>query len=69
MGTDHVSPTGLKTVSAAKRHTPLNENTGWGCNPLRDVTKVLSGNEAQAEKMRQDGGRSVSDEGEGMWCV
>lgn len=69
MGTDHVSPTGLKTVSAAKRHTPLNENTGWGCNPLRDVTKVLSGNEAQAEKMRQDGGRSVSDEGEGTWCV
>ena len=56
-------------MSAAKRHTPLNENTGWGCNPLRDVRKVLSENEVQAEKRRQDGGRSVSDEGKGTWCV
>lgn len=69
LGTDHVSPTGLKTVSAAKRHTPLNENTGWGCNQLKGCYEGSGGNEAQAEKMRQDGGRSVSDEGEGTWCV
>ena len=56
-------------MSAAKRHTPLNENTGWGCNPLRDVRKVLSENEVQAEKRRQDGGRSVSDEGKGTCRV
>ena len=69
MGIDHVSPTGPQTVSAAKRHTPLNENTGWGCNPLRDVRKVLSENEVQAEKRMQDGGRSVSDEGKGTCRV
>lgn len=69
LDTDHVSPTGPKTASAAKRHTALNENTGWGCNPLRDVRKVLSENEVQAEIRRQDGGRRVPDEGKGMRCV
>lgn len=56
-------------MSAAKRHTALNENTGWGYNPLRDVRKVLSENEVQAEIRRQDGGRRVPDEGKGMRCV
>ena len=69
LDTDHVSPTGPKTVSAAKRHIVLNETMGWGCNPLRDVRKVLSENEVQAEIRKQDGGRRVPDEGKGMRCV